>query len=34
MRRSKTMTLVEFVLLAAITACANPADNVPDVTEA
>ena len=29
MRLSKTMTLVGFVLLAALTACANPADNVP-----
>ncbi len=29
MRLSKTMALVGFVLLAAITACANPADNVP-----
>jgi len=29
MRLTKTMTLVGFVLLAALTACANPADNVP-----
>ncbi len=29
MRLSKTMALVGFVLLAAITACANPADDVP-----
>ena len=29
MRLSKTMALVGFVLLAGLTACANPADNVP-----
>lgn len=29
MRLSKTMTFPGFILLAAITACANPADNVP-----
>lgn len=29
MRLSKAMTLVGFVVMAAVTACANPADNVP-----